>query len=280
MKSVSVGLVGEGILSSKSPLLHQSEAESQNLNLSYELYDFLILKKTEKDLDTFLKTIKLLGYSGLNITHPFKQAVIPFLDELSEDAQTINAVNTVVFKDHKKIGYNTDYLGFQNAFKAELNDVNLTKVIQLGAGGAGSAVATAMLRLGTKQLMIHDKDMHRAQSLTAMLNEKFGAGKASAIEDAQFEILTANGLINTTPVGMSTHPGMPTTPNTLRSELWVADIVYFPIETELLKNARAIGCRTMGGGKMVVYQAAKAFELFTGLTANTERMLLTFKSSY
>ncbi len=280
MQSVLVGLLGEGILSSKSPLLHQSEAESQDLKLIYKLYDFAALSKTEKDLNAFLQAAELLGFSGLNITHPFKQAIIPFLDELSDDAQAINAVNTVVFKGNKKIGYNTDCLGFYDAFKAELNDVELTKVVQFGAGGAGSAVATAMLTLGVNQLMIHDTEMSRAQSLATMLNEKFGPGIASAIEDAQFEILTADGLINTTPVGMSALPGMPTAANTLRPELWVADIIYFPIETELLKTARAIGCKTMGGGKMAVYQAARSFELFTGLTANNERMILAFDASY
>ncbi len=280
MKSALLGLLGEGILSSRSPLLHQNEAESQNLKLIYTLYDFAALNKSKKDLDAFLQAAELLGFSGLNITHPFKQAIIPFLDELSGDAQAINAVNTVVFKDNKKIGYNTDCLGFYDAFKTELNDVKLNKVVQLGAGGAGSAVATAMLSLGAKQLMIHDKKMDRALSLATMLNEKFGSGIASAIEEAQFEILTADGLINTTPVGMSALPGMPTTANSLRPELWVADIIYFPRETELLKTARAIGCKTMGGGKMAVYQAARSFELFTGLTANNERMLLAFEASY
>ena len=280
MKPVLVGLVGEGILSSKSPLLHQSEAQAQHLTLSYELFDFTILEKTENDLNAFLKTRELLGYSGLNITHPFKQTVIPFLDKLSEEARAINAVNTVIFKDNKKIGYNTDYLGFRAAFNAELHDVNLTKVVQLGAGGAGSAVANALLTLGVSQLMIHDKNMDKAQVLAVMLNERFGSGKACAIEDAHFEILTANGLINTTPVGMSAHPGMPTAINSLRPELWVADIIYFPIETELLKNARAIACKTMDGSKMVVYQAARAFELFTGLTANNDRMLKAFEVSY
>lgn len=280
MNSVLVGLLGEGILSSKSPLLHQSEAESQNLNLIYELYDFAALGKTEKDLNTFLQAAELLGFSGLNITHPFKQAIIPYLDELSKDSQSINAVNTVIFKDSKKIGYNTDYLGFRDAFNTELSDVSLTKVVQLGAGGAGSAVATAMLTLGASQLLIHDTDMNRATSLVRSLNKNFGTAKAFAIEDTHYEILTADGLINTTPVGMSVLPGMPIDANTLRPNLWVADIIYFPIETELLKMARALGCRTMGGGSMAVYQAAKAFELFTGLSANKERMLLTFKASY
>jgi shikimate dehydrogenase len=227
-----------------------------------------------------LQAAELLGFSGLNITHPFKQAIIPFLDALSADAQAINAVNTVVFKDNKKIGYNTDCLGFHDAFKAELNHVKLTKVVQLGAGGAGSAVATAMLTLGVNQLMIHDKELDRARSLAKILNKKFGPEKTSAIEDVQFELLTADGLINTTPVGMSALPGMPTAANTLRPELWVADIIYFPIETELLKTAREFGCKTMGGGKMAVYQAARSFELFTGLTANNERMLLAFEASY
>lgn len=280
MNSVLAGLLGEGILSSKSPLLHQSEAESQHLKLIYTLYDFAALGKTGKDLIKFLEAAELLGFSGLNVTHPFKQVIIPLLDELSEDAKSINAVNTVVFKDNKKIGYNTDFLGFRDAFNAELSGANLAKVVQLGAGGAGSAVATAILTLGADQLLIHDKDMNRAKSLARSLNKNFGTGKAFAIEDTHDEMLTADGLINTTPVGMAAHPGIPINVNTLRPDLWVADIIYFPIETELLKEAKTLGCKTMGGGSMAVYQAAKAFELFTGLSANKDRMLSRFKASY
>ncbi len=190
MKSVLVGLLGESILASKSPLLHQSEAESQNLKLIYKLYDFAVLNKNEKELHAFLSSAELLGFSGLNVTHPFKQAIIPLLDELSEEARAINAVNTVVFMDNKKIGYNTDYSGFLEAFNAELNDVNLTKVVQLGAGGAGCAIATAMLTLGVSQLMIHDKNIERAISLTTQLNKSFGQGKASVIEDVKMQHLS------------------------------------------------------------------------------------------
>ncbi len=280
MNSVLVGLLGENILSSKSPLLHQSEAESQSLRLIYELYDFVALNKNKKDLNVFLNSAALLGFSGLNVTHPFKQAVIPFLDELADESQAINAVNTVIFKDNKKIGYNTDYSGFRDAFKAELLDVSVNRVVQLGAGGAGSAVSNAMLTLGVKHLMIHDKDFERASQLASKLNKTFGENKASVVTDPQNEIQSADGLINTTPIGMSGLPGMPINANTLRPDLWVSDIIYFPIETELLKKARAIGCKTMGGGRMAVYQAARAFELFTGLTANKERMLLNFEASY
>tara|TARA_R110000772_G_scaffold157669_2_gene268828 strand:- start:311 stop:1150 length:840 start_codon:yes stop_codon:yes gene_type:complete len=279
MQPSLLGLIGKNILASKSPLLHQSEAAAQGFQLIYKLYDFAVTGESTEDLEEYLRAAEVLGFSGFNITHPFKQAIIPFLDELSDEARMIHAVNTVIFRDNKRIGHNTDYSGFIDAFADELGAVPLNKVVQLGAGGAGSAIAAAMLKLGTGHLYIHDKDMHRAHALADNLNQLFGADKVSAVADSETLIQTADGLINTTPVGMSDFPGMPVSPDLLRSELWLADIIYFPPETELLSNARAAGCLTMNGERMAVYQAARAFELFTGLAADRDRMLCNLKAT-
>lgn len=276
MQSALLGLLGKNILASKSPQLHQTEAAAQGLQLIYKLYDFSVTGATELALEDFLKAAELLNFSGFNITHPFKQAIIPLLDELSDEARQINAVNTVVFSNNKRIGHNTDYSGFFDAFREELDGVSLNKVVQLGAGGAGSAIATAMLKLGTEHLYIHDKNMNRAHSLADNLNLLYGSGKVSAIEDSKATLKTADGLINTTPVGMTDIPGMPVAKEVLRSDMWLADIIYFPKQTELLRNAQALGCQTMSGERMAVYQAATAFELFTGLAANRKRMLVNF----
>jgi shikimate dehydrogenase len=279
MNQILVGLLGKGILLSKSPALHQFEAESQNLNLRYKLYDLNALDKNESDLKSLINSAEFSNITGLNITHPFKQSIIPFLDELSTNAEFIGAVNTVVFKGKKLKGYNTDFIGFRDAFKEELGDLPLNKVLILGAGGAGCAVATAMMKLGTELLLIHDIDKNKANLLENKISEKYGHERVSVIDDPVKELKFADGVINATPIGMQEYPGMPLSIDDLRAELWVADIIYFPIETELLKAARKKGCPTMNGGRMAVYQAAACFELFTGIKANKDRMLKYFEAS-
>jgi len=219
-----------------------------------------------------------LDFAGLNLTHPCKQAIIPLLDRLSPDAAAINAVNTVVFENGARVGYNTDSWGFTESFVRELHDARLDQIVQLGAGGGGAAVAHALLNLGARQVLVVDVDPCRAQDLAQKLCERFGADRAIADDTLGHALASADGLVNTTPVGMAKYPGMPVAAHLLRQELWVADIVYFPLETELLRTARSRGCRTMGGGGMAVFQAVAAFRLFTGREPDAQRMLRHFSS--
>ena len=212
----------------------------------------------------------------MNITHPCKQAIIPYLDELSDNARALGAVNTVILKDGRKIGENTDWSGFAEPFRRKMSDVPLDRVVQIGAGGAGAAVAHAALMLGVKELAIFDIDPKRAESVAQNLSSHFGAGRAKAGSDLPGTIAQANGLINATPIGMDAHPGMPLPGELLRLDLWVAEIIYFPLETELLRRARAIGARTIDGGGMAVFQAVAAFRHFTGLEPDSDRMLAHF----
>ena len=201
------------------------------------------------------------------------------LDKLSSDARAIGAVNTVVFEaDGGTVGHNTDWYGFAESFRRELADAPRATVAQLGAGGAGSAVAHALLTLGVGELSITDIDQGRAARLAAELCGRFGAGRAIASADPERGIGTADGLVNTTPVGMVGHPGMPVSRDLLRPDLWVAEVIYFPLETELLRAARATGCRTMAGGTMAVFQAVGAFRLFAGIEADADRMIAHFAS--
>ncbi len=194
------------------------------------------------------------------------------LDELSDEARSIGAVNTVVIKDGRTIGYNTDCLGFAEGFKRGLSDARRERVVQMGAGGAGSAVAYALLQQGVQQLSIFDIEAERGMALVNNLNARFGSGRAVLGDDLEGALSRADGLVNTTPMGMAKLPGMPVPVELLRADLWVADVVYFPIETQLLRSARALGCRTLGGGTMNVFQAVKCFELFTGIRPDTARM--------
>jgi shikimate dehydrogenase len=267
------GLVGAGIQLSRSPDLHEREADEQGLRYVYKLIDLDKLSVGVEALPDLLTAAKRMGFAGLNVTYPCKQAIIPLLDELSEDARVLNAVNTVVIRNGKLVGHNTDWSGFAEGFRRGLPDARLERVVQLGAGGAGAAVAHAALTLGVKQLMIFDVDGRRSAELAASLGPA-----ASTAHDLAAAMASADGLIHCTPTGMAKMPGMPLDPQLLHPRQWVAEIVYFPLETELLRVARAKGCRTVDGGGMVVFQAAGAFYLFTGIEPDAERMMRHFLS--
>ena len=277
-KPVLIGLIGTGIQASRSPALHMQEGAAQGLSYIYKLIDLTELRLGAEALPDLLTAADRLGFDGLNITHPCKQAVIPYLTELSPDAQALGAVNTVVLKDGKRIGHNTDWFGFAEGFRRGMPDARLDRVVQFGAGGAGAAVAHAALTLGVRQLTIVDVDPARAASVADGLSARFGAGRAIVGSDRDAAVAAAEGIINATPLGMEAHPGMALPASLLRPDLWVAEVVYFPLETELLRSARALGCRTVDGGGMAVFQAVEAFRLFSGVTPDAERMRQHFAS--
>lgn len=273
-----LGLVGAGIQLSRTPAMHEAEGAAQGYLALYRLIDLDVLGLGVEALPELLMAAERMGFAGLNITYPCKQAVIPHLDELSDAARALGAVNTVVFRDGKRIGHNTDAPGWAEGFRRLLPDVAMRRVVQIGTGGAGAAVAHAALELGTGTLTLFDQDPARAEALAASLCARFGAGRAVPGTDLAMAVGEADGLINATPMGTAKHPGMPLPAALLRPEMWVSDVVYFPLETELLKTARALGCRVAHGGGMAVYQAVEAFRHFTGRSPDAARMTETFLS--
>jgi len=260
-----VGLIGAGIGASLSPALHEREAREQGLRYRYRLIEL-----EDADVGELLDQARRQGLKGVNVTHPAKQAVVSHLDALSDDAAALQAVNTVVFEGERATGYNTDTTGFAESFRRGLPDVELGRVVLLGAGGAGTAVAYAALRLGVRQLAIVDVDRSRAQACVEQLgSQRAAVGTLADLGDA-------DGLIHATPTGMDAHPGLPLDEQLLHDGLWVAEVVYRPLETPLLRIARELGCRTLDGGGMAVFQAADAFRLFTGIEPDRERMLRHF----
>lgn len=277
-RSFVVGLIGSGIQASRTPAMHEREADEQGIRCVYKLIDLERLGRGAEALPDLLRSARDMGFAGLNITHPCKQAVVPLLDGLSDDARALGAVNTVVFGADGAVGHNTDWWGFAESFRRGLPDAPLGRVVQLGAGGAGAAVAHAALKLGVERLALFDVDAARAEALAASLNRHFGEGRAVAGLDLPASMAEADGLIHATPTGMAKYPGLPLPAELLAPRHWVAEIVYFPLETELLRQARALGCRTLDGGGMAVFQAVEAFRLFTGITPDAERMLRHFAS--
>jgi shikimate dehydrogenase len=270
--SLLLGLIGAGIQASRAPALHEGEAAEHGLRCIYKLIDLECLKLRVEALPELLTAAERLGFAGLNITHPCKQAVIPLLTELAPDARAIGAVNTVLLRDGQRVGHNTDWWGFAESFQRGLPDVARRRVVQMGAGGAGSAVGYAAAKLGVQRLTIFDIDVDRASALAAQICSQFGADRAVAGSKLDAALAEADGLINTTPIGMVGHSGMPIPAELLRQHLWVAEVIYFPLETELLRAARDAGCRVLDGGGMAVCQAVEAFRLFAGISADAERM--------
>ncbi len=276
-----VGLIGSGIGTSLTPALHEREADALGIRYLYRVLDIDSLGVPAHAVGDLVTATRLAGYDGLNVTHPVKQLVLDHLDELSSGAEAVGAVNTVVFSGGRSVGHNTDLTGFSRAMSTGLPGASLDRVVLLGAGGAGSAVGHALLSLGVGTLVIFDLEPSRAETLAATLAARFGADRVTArrLDDTGTpaeSILDADGLVHASPTGMEGHPGIALSPNLLRPGLWVADIVYRPLETELLRAARAAGCAVLDGGRMASFQAADTFRIITGLEPDADRMLRHF----
>jgi len=259
--------------------MHEHEARALGFELTYRKIDFTKPRRERSFLAAMIDAAESMGFAGLNVTHPFKRAVVPLLTDLSEDARAIGSVNTIVFKEGRRFGYNTDWIGFRDNFLANLPDAGLERVTLLGAGGAGSAVAYAVLRMGTRHLTLFDIDAGRAGALASSLQNQFADRRIAVANEVADALGEADGLIQATPVGMLGHPGMPVPASALRPQMWVAEIVYFPAETELLQAATRCGCRVVTGGGMAVRQAAAAFASFFGAQPDVGRMLRDFEES-
>jgi shikimate dehydrogenase len=279
-KSYVLGLVGAGIGASLTPALQEREGRECGLSLSYRRIDAEGWAIGADRLGEVLAWAQWLGFDGLNITHPFKQAVLPLLDEVSEDAVDLGAVNTVLFRDGRRLGRNTDWSGYGRAFRQALPEAVRDRVVMMGAGGAGAAVGYSLLDQGAEHVAVVDTDPERAESCAVRLAKRFGDARVSVVSvlaELPRAVENAHGLVNATPVGMRGHPGIPVPADVVRPDLWVSDVVYFPLETELVALARERGCRVLPGGGMAVHQAAGAFEYFTGHTPDIDRMSRHFK---
>ena len=274
------GLIGAGIQRSLTPAMQEAEAAAQGLRLHYQLIDLDADASTRgrgiEPLPGLIAAARTMGFAGLNITYPCKQAVIPLLDTLSDEARAMGAVNTVVFDGGRATGHNTDGSGWRWGFERTLPSADLSRVVLLGGGGAGSAIAHSLCRMGAAALTIVDSDGVRAQALADELGRQYPTTHSRGSSDAAESLQGASGVVHATPTGMDKLPGLPIDAALLQPSMWLSEIVYFPLETELLRTARALGCRTLDGGGMAVYQAVEAFRLFTGIQPDAQRMLRHF----
>ena len=271
------GLIGANILQSLSPALHEDAFAAAGISGHYHLMDVSRMRG-QADLADIVASIRRLGFVGVNVTFPFKERIIPLLEELAPEAAVIGAVNTVVVGDDGRLtGHNTDCSGFRRAFEETLGRDAATEgeVVLVGAGGAGRAVGTALLDLGVASLSIYDQSVERAKALASDLEGRANAG-VDAATDLADAMRRSSGAVNATPIGMLGHPGSVLPPELIAARHWIADVVYTPMETQMIGSARAKGCRVMTGGGMCVHQAAEAFRLFTGVAPDIGRMANVF----
>ena len=275
-----IGLIGANIMKSLAPALHIDAFAAARITGHYHLMD--VDQLPGRTLKGLLDAVKSAGFLGVNITFPFKQEVMPLLDELSTEARQTGAVNTVVIgRDGRTAGHNTDRSGFRLNFEDGLGRAAAEgkTAVLVGAGGAGSAVAFALMDLGLSELIVSDKDTRRAAVLAADVCTHYGVGRCRVAHRLKDEIAAADGVANATPIGMTGFPGNPIPVEALRPHHWVADVIYTPIETELIRAAAGQRARVLTGGGMCVYQGVDAFRLFTGITPDVARMHRTFAAA-
>lgn len=273
--AVLAGLIGYGIQASRTPRMHTEEGAALGLRYDYRLID-LSFGLNDAELAVLLNGLEDAGYRGINVTVPYKRSILPHLAALSDEARIVGAVNTVLFTKSGLVGYNTDYWGFLESMRRGLPNAVRNTVLLLGAGGAGHAVANALVDAGAGTLLINDTNRELARSLVSKLTARAGAGRAVYAEEVALAAKAADGIVNATPVGMVKMPGMPINSGFIEPRHWVADIVYFPLETALLAHARAKGCAVLSGAGMALFQAVRSFQLFTGALPDVDRMKAVF----
>ncbi|CTQ51829.1 Quinate/shikimate dehydrogenase [Roseibium album] len=270
---MKAALLGDNIGPSLTPSQHEAEGAALGLDYRYHRIDTSGRQLASADLQDILRTSEENGLVGLNVTHPYKSVVVDLLNHLEGPAKDLLTVNTVVLRDGKRVGYNTDYGGFRRAIQSQIGSIIGHTVLQCGAGGAGASVALALADLGIAQLIVVDPVVQRANELKTRLNALrpwLVVTVNASVEGIPFEHVS--GAVNCTPLGMAEHPGFAFDPWYLPRQAWVADIVYFPRRTAFLKLAEAHGCRVMDGTTMALWQAVEAFQLLTGHTPDADRM--------
>jgi len=270
-KKFLTGLIGAPIAQSAAPAMHEQAADALGVRCHYQLIE--VAGADAAGLRALLDGVRRLGFAGVNVTFPYKEVVVPLLDEMSERARDIGAVNTVVVRDGRLIGHNTDTTGFERAIVDLVAASNRGAVALIGAGGVGKAIAFALASLGVAGISIFDADQAKAERLAMQLRNRLQARVVAGIADA---LQGAVGVVNATPVGMLPDRGLAVPEPLLNRDLWVADAVYTPLWTPLLTAAKARGARLMTGRELAIYQAADAFELFTGLKAPVEAIQNAF----
>ena len=257
MQKIRLGLIGDNIAASRAPDLHHAAARLCGIDVEYER---LVPRDLGLDFEDIVARAKADGRRGLNITHPYKERVLPLVKIDDIDVRAIGACNTVLFGE-PTVGLNTDYTGYIDAFKERFGAMSPGTVAMAGSGGAGKAIAFALAKLGATSLVLFDVDPRKSHALAEAIQDRLAVKVASSIEEA---CEGADGLVNCTPLGMVGYGGNAFDRIRIKGRAWICDAVYTPVETEFLKQGRSAGVEILSGYELFLYQGIHAFRLFTG----------------
>ncbi|MBB4952203.1 shikimate dehydrogenase [Agrobacterium vitis] len=267
---IRLGLIGDNIAASQSPRLHRLAGQLCGLDVSYER---LVPPQRGEDFETTFQWCRDQGFTGLNITYPYKERVVPLLQVPDAAIAAVGACNTVLFETTPPTGFNTDFTGFVGAFQQSFGlDTKPGVVAMVGAGGVGKAVAFGLAKLGCTHLRIFDRDSAKADGLAAAL--KTGTTGmcvevTSTVEDATHG---ADGLVNCTPLGMEGYPGSSVPEPLIPGKKWAFDAVYTPVDTQFLQACAKANIAILSGYELFFHQGVDAFRIFTGVSVDQQRL--------
>ena len=272
--TTKLGIIGYPIGHSISPVFQQAALDHCGIDGAYQAYQV-----APDSLAEFFQGLRQPDFLGINVTVPHKEAVIPYLDEVDDWATAAGAVNTIVNRDGRLSGHNTDGSGFLRALKdgADFYPED-SRVLVLGAGGAARGVILALVRDGIADLTVANRTLERAQRLADLAQSDGISSRAIPLSGQELTDAAANAdlIVNCTTIGMSHGPdeaGSPLSHSQIPSTALVNDLVYNPLETPLLREAERAGAGVLGGIHMLVYQGAASFEMWTGKDAPVDVML-------
>ncbi|SMX48580.1 shikimate dehydrogenase family protein [Maliponia aquimaris] len=261
-KTLKLGLIGDNIARSRSPLLHRLAGDQNGIAVTYER---LVPKDMGESFEQVFDRCRTGGYRGINVTYPYKERVTAQLRVDDPLVRAMGACNTVIFEADGPRGFNTDYSGFVAAYETVRGKMATGPVLMIGTGGVGRAVAFGLARLGCTELRLVDRDPAKAEALADALHSVVPDMDISIWIDAENAAQGASGLINCTPVGMVGYDGTPLRAGAIFGSDWAFDAVYTPTDTQFLTDAAAAGLSIISGWELFFFQGVHAWTLFSGL---------------
>lgn len=261
MTDLLLGLIGDNIARSRSPLLHRLAGAQNGMDVQY---DRMIPRDMGEDFDTVFDACTGRGYRGINVTYPYKERAAKKVTVSDPLVRAIGAVNTVLFEPGGPQGFNTDYSGFIAAYRAARGETPPGICCLIGTGGVGRALAFGLVALGATEIRLVDKDAGKADALSAELKATGQASRITVETDAERAANGATGILNGTPVGMVGYDGTPLPAKAMKGAEWAFDAVYTPVDTEFLKDAHAEGLATISGYELFFWQGVHAWKHFAG----------------
>lgn len=267
--TLKLGLIGDNIARSKSPLLHRLAGAQNRVTVQY---DRLIPKDMGEDFDTVFAACATRGYRGINVTYPYKERAAKKVAIADPLVRAIGAVNTVLFGADGPQGHNTDYTGFISGYRGTRADQAPGLACLIGTGGVGRALAFGLVALGASEIRLVDRDEEKAQGLARDLRAAPNAPKVVVCTDAVAAASGATGILNGTPVGMVGYGGTPLPRDAMAGADWVFDAVYTPVDTQFLQEAAAEGLKIISGYELFFFQGVHAWAHFSGLPLDEARL--------